>query len=80
MPEETLWSGSPSQVVNLGTFILLGIFFWLVAPLFIILWRWLVTKNIKYELTNERIITRLGVFNKTVDDLELYRVKDIKIM
>lgn len=43
--EKTVWVGTPSQVVNLGSFILLGLFFWLVIPLFIILWKWLVVRN-----------------------------------
>lgn len=77
--ERDIWSGTPSQVVNLGSFILLGLFFWLVIPLFIILWKWLVTKNTKYELTSERVRTRSGVFNKKIDELELYRVRDYKL-
>jgi uncharacterized membrane protein YdbT with pleckstrin-like domain len=78
--EETVWVGTPSQVVNLGAFILLGLFFWLVIPLFVILWKWLVVKNIKYELTTERLRTRYGVLNKHLDELELYRVRDYKLV
>lgn len=74
--EREVWFGTPSQVVNLGTFIIMGLFFWLVFPLFIILWKWLVVKNIKYELTTERLRTRYGVLNKKIDELELYRVRD----
>lgn len=77
--ERTVWLGTPSQVINLGSFILLGLFFWLVIPLFIILWRWLVVKNMKYELTTERLRMRHGVFNKKLDELELYRVRDYKL-
>ena len=76
--EKTVWLGTPSQVVNLGSFILLGLFFWLVIPLFVILWKWLVVKNTKYELTTERLRMRHGVFNKKTDELELYRVRDYK--
>jgi uncharacterized membrane protein YdbT with pleckstrin-like domain len=76
--ERTVWLGTPSQVVNLGSFILLGLFFWLVIPLFVILWKWLVVKNTKYELTTERLRMRHGVFNKKTDELELYRVRDYK--
>jgi uncharacterized membrane protein YdbT with pleckstrin-like domain len=66
-------------VINLGSFILLGLFFWLVIPLFIILWKWLVVKNTKYELTTERLRMRHGVLNKKLDELELYRVRDYKL-
>tara|TARA_B100000809_G_scaffold129274_1_gene127244 strand:+ start:1403 stop:1825 length:423 start_codon:yes stop_codon:yes gene_type:complete len=76
--EKEVWFGNPSQVVNLGTFILLGLLFWLVIPLLIILWKWLVIKNTKYELTTERLTTRHGVLNKKTDELELYRVRDYK--
>ena len=77
--ERTVWQGTPSQVINLGSFILLGLFFWLVIPLFVILWKWLVVKNMKYELTTERLRLRHGVFNKKLDELELYRVRDYKL-
>ncbi len=74
--ERSVWQGTPSQVVNLGSFILLGLFFWLVIPLFVMLWRWLVVKSTKYELTTERLRLRHGVFNKVSNELELYRVRD----
>ncbi len=77
--EQSIWQGTPSQVVNLGSFILLGLFFWLVIPLFVMLWRWLVVKNTKYELTTERLRMRYGVFNKVSNELELYRVRDYKL-
>ena len=77
--ERTVWLGTPSQVINLGAFLLLGLFFWLVIPLFIILWKWLVVKNMKYELTTERLRMRHGVLNKKLDELELYRVRDYKL-
>jgi uncharacterized membrane protein YdbT with pleckstrin-like domain len=77
--ERTVWFGNPSQVINLGSYILLGLFFWLVIPLFVILWKWLVVKNTKYELTTERLRMRHGVFNKNLDELELYRVRDYKL-
>ena len=77
--EKDVWFGAPSQVVNLGTFIFMGLFFWLVFPLLIILWKWLVIKNTKYELTTERLRTRHGVLNKKTDELELYRIRDYKL-
>lgn len=77
--EENVWSGTPSQVVNFGAFIIWGLLFFLVFPLFIILWKWLVVKNTKYEITTERLRTRHGVLSKKTDELELYRVKDYKM-
>lgn len=77
--EKTLWNGSPSQVVNLATFIVCGLLFWLVVPIFIAVWRWLVVRNTTYELTTERLRMRHGVLNKELDELELYRVRDYKL-
>ncbi|MBA2408575.1 MAG: PH domain-containing protein [Gammaproteobacteria bacterium] len=76
--EKPIWNGTPSQVINLPAFILLGLFFWLVIPVFMMLWKWLVVKNTKYELTTERLKTRYGVLNKQMDEIELYRVRDYR--
>ncbi|MGQ0834818.1 MAG: PH domain-containing protein [Gammaproteobacteria bacterium] len=77
--ERTVWTGTPSQVINLGVFIVCGLLFWLIVPLFIIVWKWLVTWSTRYELTTERLKTRVGVINKKMDELELYRVRDYKL-
>jgi uncharacterized membrane protein YdbT with pleckstrin-like domain len=89
--EEVLWKGSPSQVLNLGKYLIAlglaigiaigGLFFipaWaaLVIPLGWALWIFVETKSIRHELTTERIRLSSGVFNQTKDDVELYRVKD----
>lgn len=80
MPEEKdVWNGTPSQIVNLKAFLIMGAFFWLAVPVFVIVWKWLVIKNTRYELTTERLIFRKGVLNKTVDELELYRIRDYRL-
>lgn len=73
--EELIWKGSPSQWTNFWIF-LSSI---LVVPIPIAFWKWLSTEKNKYEITSERIIHQQGVFKVTVDDVELYRVKDIRI-
>jgi uncharacterized membrane protein YdbT with pleckstrin-like domain len=78
MAEETVWRGTSSQWKNLGTYVLCGLFCWLIVPIFIALARYLQTKNKIYELTTERLKITEGVFNKITDTLELYRVKDIE--
>ena len=78
-PEETVWTGGPSQILNLPAFIGWGLLCWLIIPLFIILWRWLEVKNMRYELTTQRLRMRSGILNKKTDDLELYRVKDYRL-
>src|SRR5680860_1073919 len=77
--EQTIWSGTPSQVINLGTYILCVLFFWLIIPVFILLWKWLVVRNTQYELTTQRLRLRSGVLNKESSTLELYRVKDFTV-
>lgn len=80
--EKLVWSGSPSQVVNLGAFTLWGLLALTVVLLpvsaVVILWKYLVVKNHKYELTTERLKIESGVFSKTVESLELYRVQDLE--
>lgn len=78
--ENNVWSGSPSQVTNMGGFIILGLLslFLVTVPLTALwaLWIFLVTKNQKYELSNQRLKTHEGVLSKKMDELELYRVTD----
>lgn len=71
-PESEVWSGTPSQWQNLGWWIACV----LIVPIPWALWRWLVTRNTRYALTDQRLKTTRGVFNRITDDLELYRVKD----
>ena len=77
--EELVWSGSPSQVLNLPVFVICALLCWLVVPVFYAVWKWLVLRNTRYELTTERLKIRQGVLNKQLDELELYRVRDYKI-
>ena len=96
MSEETsLWKGSPSQWLNLGPFtaaILLiagviagGVMFppafaALILPLAYALWRYLVLGMEVFELTNERLLITRGVFNQSIDEIELYRIKDSQLV
>lgn len=74
--EKVAWTGGPSQLSNLGLYVLCTLLCWLIVPIFVALWRWLQTRCTVYELTDQRLIFRRGVLNKTTDDLELYRVRD----
>ena len=71
--------GSPSQVLNVPVYVVCALLIWLVVPLFYALWRWLVLKNTRYELTTERLKLREGVLNKRLDEIELYRVRDYSL-
>ena len=74
--EQSLWKGSPSQVSNLGAYLLCLLLFWLVVPIFYALWRWIDTHLTEYELTSQRLVFRSGVFNRKTEEIELYRVRD----
>jgi len=58
-----------------------GLFFLgLVAvSLLIILWRWFENLAAKYEVTEERLIIRRGIIFKSIDEIELYRIKDVRL-
>jgi uncharacterized membrane protein YdbT with pleckstrin-like domain len=47
--------------------------------LVIIVWRWVENIATTYELTDQRLIIRTGIFNKKTDEIELYRVKDVTV-
>jgi len=92
MTEETsYWKGSSSQWLNLGSVVgasvvfvgilLVGLYFPLglvawVLPAGYLLWKYLVVRCRSFELTNERIRITSGVINQSIDEIELYRVKD----
>ncbi|WP_353567733.1 PH domain-containing protein [Haloferula sargassicola] len=92
MTEEILWKGRPSQWLNLGKYLagLIGVagiavagmfsfpLIWAAAvlPLAWMVWVCLQTRCRVYELTTERLRLYDGVFNQTIDEVELYRVKD----
>jgi uncharacterized membrane protein YdbT with pleckstrin-like domain len=76
--ERIVWSGRPSQVLNLPAFLLCGLLCWLVIPIFIGLWKWLVLRFTEYEITSERLRINTGVLSRSSDELELYRVKDTR--
>jgi uncharacterized membrane protein YdbT with pleckstrin-like domain len=77
--EQTVWSGTSSQILNLGTYILCILLFWMILPIFIGIWKYMVVRATKYELTTQRLRLRTGVLNKEINELELYRVKDFRI-
>ncbi len=93
MEEKVEWKGSPSQLLNLGVFIVcillaagIGfaaihwenplLWFGLLIPVVWGGWRYLTVRCRIYELTSQRLRKYEGVLNQTIDELELYRVKD----
>ncbi|MGE0178878.1 MAG: PH domain-containing protein [Sphingomonas sp.] len=51
----------------------------LVAAIAIVLVKWIQNLAAKYEMTEERLIVRRGIIMKSIDEIELYRVKDVRI-
>jgi uncharacterized membrane protein YdbT with pleckstrin-like domain len=77
--EQLLWEGSPSQLKNINYYLVCILFIWLIFPIFYMIWIYLKTNKTKYIFTNERFIYSEGVFNKSTDQIELYRIKDIRL-
>ena len=47
--------------------------------LLIVVWKWFQNMAAKYEVTEQRLIIRRGIFFKSIDEIELYRVKDVRM-
>lgn len=45
----------------------------------IVLWKWLEAMGSLYQVTPERLIVRHGIVMKSVDEIELYRIKDVRL-
>jgi uncharacterized membrane protein YdbT with pleckstrin-like domain len=51
----------------------------LVAGLLILLTQWFANLATTYEVTEDRLILHRGIVMKSIDEIELYRVKDVRI-
>ena len=40
---------------------------------------WVHNLMVTYEVTEDRLILRKGIFVKSIDEIELYRVKDVRM-
>lgn len=47
--------------------------------LVIVLVKWIANLAVTYEVTGDRLILHKGIFVKSIDEIELYRVKDVRI-
>ena len=47
--------------------------------LIVVVARWFQNLATTYELTEDRLILHKGIFNKSLDEIELYRVKDVRV-
>lgn len=65
----------PNLELGLGLWPLLLI----AVALGIIAWKWVSFLDASYEVTPDRLVIRRGIFVKSIDEVELYRIKDIRI-
>lgn len=77
--EKILWSGRPSQVINFRIYSISFLACWLILPILYAIWKWLDVRCTEYTLTSERLRVRCGIFDKTTDEIELYRIKDFTL-
>ena len=49
-------------------------------PLAVAFWKWLVVRSQVFTLTTERLLIAHGVFSRVTDTLELYRVRDLRMV
>jgi uncharacterized membrane protein YdbT with pleckstrin-like domain len=78
--EEQVWEGGPSQWINLGPYVVCVLLCWLIVPVGIGISLWLRTRCTRYALTTERLRISTGVFTRTVEEIELYRVRDTSLV
>ena len=79
MAKRIIYEGSPSQIVNLGYFILCILFFWLVIPLILLTVRYLKTMFTKTTITTTEIISEQGILSKKTDEMLLKRITDVQL-
>ncbi len=49
------------------------------AALLILAWKWFENMASRFDICTDRLIVRRGIFMKSLDEIELYRVKDIRL-
>jgi uncharacterized membrane protein YdbT with pleckstrin-like domain len=47
--------------------------------LLIVLWKWFEALAARFDICRDRLIVRRGIFIKSLDEIELYRVKDVRL-
>lgn len=80
--EETngaLWNGRPSHLTYFKEYLVCLLFFWLIFPMFVCLHKFLIIRTTTYSISRGRLVGSKGILSKTVDELELYRIKDYRV-
>ncbi|MFG0257942.1 MAG: PH domain-containing protein [Phycisphaerales bacterium JB043] len=64
---------------HMSRVLMVGIPVALIPGLGISLWAWIHTRAKQFQLSSERVRCKEGVFTRRIEEIELYRVKDIEI-
>lgn len=83
-PNYPIWTGSPSWLYEITLYIICLAVIIIIPRLAIMCvtlagWRVIVLYCISYELYDDRIVFKHGVFNRIEENLELYRIKDVQV-
>jgi uncharacterized membrane protein YdbT with pleckstrin-like domain len=49
------------------------------VAMLIVAWKWFESLAARYDVCADRLIVRQGIFIKSLDEVELYRVKDVRL-
>jgi uncharacterized membrane protein YdbT with pleckstrin-like domain len=79
-------AGWATILLGIAGFVLTALGEWGLLPLglagiavLIVGWKWFENIAARYDLCSDRLIVRRGIFIKSLDEIELYRVKDIRL-
>jgi DNA-directed RNA polymerase subunit RPC12/RpoP len=78
--EREIFNVNPAWRAFLGWIILGALLSVVVVGLLILLWVWLKTISLNYRLTTQRLFVRQGIISRRIDELELFRVKDVRVI
>lgn len=73
-PEEVLFEGRPALIPGLGSLLIVVLTAGLALG-----WLWIQSRRHAYKLTTQRIIVDEGIFSKTLQQIDLYRVNDYTV-
>jgi len=69
--EETLFEGHPALLVSFG-----GLLVAILTAGLALLYFWLRSRATHYRVTSQRIVVETGIFDKRLDQVDLYRIHD----
>ena len=77
--ETDVFDIKPSAKAFLGEAIWGVVLIPFIIGLILLLHVWLKTKSLSYRLTTQRLFVRKGLISKRVEEIELFRVKDVTV-